>query len=79
MPVQDRADLEGDVGPFVTFVEHVRPDGAVARWESRRHRKHPPGAAAAGSGVAVFCANAGAAVISAKAPTRARRGVVVLV
>jgi hypothetical protein len=24
----------------VTFVEHVRPDGLVVRWESRRHRKH---------------------------------------
>lgn len=23
-----------------TFVEHVRCDGAVVRWESRRHRKH---------------------------------------
>jgi hypothetical protein len=38
---------EGHVGPFVTFVEHRRPDGHVARWESRRHRKHlragPPG------------------------------------
>lgn len=27
-------------GPGVTFVDHVRPDGAVVRWESRRHRKH---------------------------------------
>jgi hypothetical protein len=23
-----------------TFVEHVRPDGVVVRWGSRRHRKH---------------------------------------
>lgn len=23
-----------------TFVEHVRPDGVIVRWESRRHRKH---------------------------------------
>ncbi len=38
MSVQDRADRQGRVGPFVTFVERVRPDGAVARWESRRHR-----------------------------------------
>ena len=43
----NRADR--DVGPFATFVERVRPDGTVARWESRRHRKHPPGAPAAGS------------------------------
>ena len=47
MSVPDRA---GRVGPFVTFVDRVRPDGAaVARWESRRHRKHPQGAPAAGS------------------------------
>jgi hypothetical protein len=49
MSVQDRDDRQGRVGPFVTFVERVRPDGAVARWDSRRHRKHPPGAPAAGS------------------------------
>jgi len=30
----------GGLGPFVTFVETERPDGVVARWESRRHRKH---------------------------------------
>ncbi len=23
-----------------TFVDHMRPDGSVVRWESRRHRKH---------------------------------------
>jgi hypothetical protein len=39
----------GHVGPFVTFVEHRRPDGHVARWESRRHRKQLGGAATAGS------------------------------
>jgi len=49
MTVQNRTGREGRVGPFVTFVERVRPDGAVARWESRRHRKHPEGAPAAGS------------------------------
>src|SRR5580700_5823 len=38
MPGQDR---EGRVGPFVTFIERARPDGVVARWESRDHRKHP--------------------------------------
>jgi hypothetical protein len=46
MSVQDR---EGRVGPFMTFVERERPDGALARWDSRRHRKHPQGAPAAGS------------------------------
>ena len=49
MSVQDRDDRQGRIGPFVTFVERVRPDGAVARWDSRRHRKHPPGAPATGS------------------------------
>ncbi len=49
MSVQDQEDRQGRVGPFVTFVERVRPDGAVARWDSRRHRKHPPGAQATGS------------------------------
>jgi hypothetical protein len=33
----------------VTFVEHRRPDGAVARWDSRRSRKHLGGAPAGGS------------------------------
>ena len=49
MSTQDTEDLQGRVGPFVTYVERVRPDGVVARWDSRRHRKHPPGAPAAGS------------------------------
>ncbi len=49
MSVQDPEDRQVRVGPFVTFVERVRPDGAVARWDSRRHRKHPPGAPATGS------------------------------
>ena len=49
MSVQDQEDQQGRVGPFVTYVERVRPDGAVARWDSRRHRKHPQGAPAAGS------------------------------
>jgi hypothetical protein len=40
MPVQDREDQQGRVGPFVTYIERVRPDGVVARWESRDHRKH---------------------------------------
>ena len=45
MPVQDRAGREGSIGPLMTFVDHVRPDGAVARWGSRRHRKHLGGPA----------------------------------
>jgi hypothetical protein len=49
MSVQDREGRRGNAGPFVTWVDHVRPDGVVAHWESRRHRKHLPGASAAGS------------------------------
>ena len=30
---------QGGLGPFVTFIEYERPDGLVARWDSRRHRK----------------------------------------
>jgi hypothetical protein len=26
-------------GPFITLIEYERPDGLVARWDSRRHRK----------------------------------------
>src|SRR5450631_4706235 len=40
---------EGHVGPFLTFVEHRRPDGHLARWESRRHRKHLGAGPATGS------------------------------
>jgi hypothetical protein len=49
MPVQDREVREGRIGPFVTFVDHVRLDGVTARWGSRRHRKHRQDVPAAGS------------------------------
>src|SRR5271157_1417221 len=49
MSTQDTEDRQGRVGPFVTFVERVRPDGVVAHWESRDHRKHLKGALTAGS------------------------------
>ncbi len=45
MPVKDQASRRERFGPFLTYVERVRPDGVVARWDSRRHRKQPPGAA----------------------------------
>lgn len=38
--ISDLGGRQGRVGPFVTFVEHRNPDGHVATWESRRHRKH---------------------------------------
>ncbi len=44
MPVKDQASRKARFGPFLTYVERVRPDGVVARWDSRRHRKQPPGA-----------------------------------
>ena len=31
---------KGGLGPFVTFIEYERPDGLVAKWESRRQRKY---------------------------------------
>jgi hypothetical protein len=34
----------GGPGPFITFVEFERPDGVVARWESRQRRKVAVGA-----------------------------------
>ncbi len=37
--IPDGSGRRGGLGPFVTFVEYERPDGLVARWESRRHRK----------------------------------------
>jgi hypothetical protein len=49
MSVDEPEDRDGGVGPFVTLVERVRPDGLVSRWESRRHRKHPEGASTTGS------------------------------
>jgi hypothetical protein len=49
MMTSDVGDREGHVGPFVTFVEHRRPDGHLARWESRRHRKHLGAAPTRGS------------------------------
>jgi hypothetical protein len=40
MPGQDRRDRVLSIGAPATFVDRMRPDGTVVRWESRRHRKH---------------------------------------
>jgi hypothetical protein len=40
MPGRDGGGRELSIGAPVTFVDHVRPDGVIVRWESRRHRKH---------------------------------------
>ncbi len=49
MPSSDQGARESGVGPFETFVDHVRSDGPVVRWESRRHRKHLQEGEASGS------------------------------
>jgi hypothetical protein len=49
MPTEAETTQERGFGPFVTFVVRKRPDGAIARWESRSHRKHLSGAQARGS------------------------------
>jgi hypothetical protein len=46
---QDRRSRTVGSGAIVTFVDHLRPDGLVVRWESRRHRKHLTEAPAQGS------------------------------
>jgi hypothetical protein len=40
MSERDRGTAGGGFGSAVTFVEHMRPDGRIVRWESRHHRKH---------------------------------------
>jgi hypothetical protein len=42
MPQVPARNERGRIGGLraATFVDHVRPDGVVVRWESRRHRKH---------------------------------------
>jgi hypothetical protein len=40
MTTQDRDGRAIIIGAPATFVDQVRPDGAVVRWESRHHRKH---------------------------------------
>jgi hypothetical protein len=40
MAGQNRSGSDAGISAAVTYVDHVRPDGLVVRWESRRHRKH---------------------------------------
>ena len=49
MDTEAGAAQERGFGPFVTFVVRERPDGVIARWESRSHRKHLSGAPPRGS------------------------------
>jgi hypothetical protein len=39
-PAEAETIAERGFGPFITFVIRKRPDGVIARWESRSHRKH---------------------------------------
>lgn len=49
MPSHNRGGRDLGTGAAVTPGDHVRPDGVVVRWESRRHRKHLNQASARGS------------------------------
>ena len=49
MPTEAETTQERGFGPFVTFVVRERPDGVIAHWESRSHRKHLSGASTRGS------------------------------
>jgi hypothetical protein len=40
MPGRDNRGRDLSIGAPATFTDHVRPDGVILRWESRRHRKH---------------------------------------
>ena len=40
MPGRDRGGRDLSIGAPATYVDHLRPDGVIVRWESRRHRKH---------------------------------------
>jgi len=45
MPERNRDGRYLSIGVPATFVDHLRPDGVMVRWESRRHRKHQKPAA----------------------------------
>ena len=40
MTTRNRGDWQLSIGAPATFVDRVRPDGVLVRWESRHHRKH---------------------------------------
>ena len=40
MTTRNRRGSELSIGAPATFVDRVRPDGVIVRWESRHHRKH---------------------------------------
>jgi hypothetical protein len=40
MPGRDGRGRDLSIGAPATFADHLRPDGVILRWESRRHRKH---------------------------------------
>jgi hypothetical protein len=40
MSGRDRGGRDLSICAPATYVDHLRPDGVIVRWESRRHRKH---------------------------------------
>ena len=40
MTAPGRRGHDLSIGAPATYVDHMRPDGVIVRWESRRHRKH---------------------------------------
>ncbi len=40
MPGRDNGSRALSIGAPATFVDRIRPDGVIVRWESRHHRKH---------------------------------------
>jgi hypothetical protein len=40
MPGRDNGSRTLSIGAPATFVDRIRPDGVIVRWESRHHRKH---------------------------------------
>ncbi len=49
MTMKEPGGRQAGICLFVTFVERVRPDGRIVRWESRQHRKHLEQTPAVGS------------------------------
>lgn len=40
MTTRDSRERDPAIGAAATYVDRLRPDGVIVRWESRQHRKH---------------------------------------
>src|ERR1700740_727786 len=49
MPRPERGERVLSIGAPATFVDRLRPDGVIVRWDPRRHRKHLKEGPAVGS------------------------------